>query len=120
MMVSSVGGRPLGILVGQIVSLMQWASDSGGTLRLAAVGTSTSFASLCAAALRPDLLEQLSLDGLPDSLRRLIELPIEYQNAVPLFCFGMLREFDVPELLAMTGELEIERPSHGPIKPVVF
>jgi len=78
-----------------------------------------SFASLCAAALQPGLLTGLYLDGLYDSLKRLIELPIEYDSAVPLFCFGLLRQFDLPELLAMTEGLPTERPGHGPVQPIV-
>jgi len=121
MMLAAVGERPLGVMVGQILALLKWAASGSrnGKVKLAAVGPVTSFASLCAAALEPKLLAYLYLNGLYDSLKRLIELPIEYDSAVPLFCFGLLKELDVPELLAMTEDLPIERHGHGPVHPVI-
>ncbi len=119
MMVSAVGERPLGILTGQILSLVSFSRDMGSTIRLSATGASTSMGALCAAALEPDLLHHLHLDGLQYSLKRLIEMPVNYEDSVPLFCFGLLREFDIPHLLAMTEDLEIERPGYAPQKPVV-
>jgi len=44
-----------------------------------------------------------------DSLGRLVELPVDYLSAVPLFCFELLEEFDVPQLLAMAEGIRIER-----------
>ncbi|MEM2029265.1 MAG: acetylxylan esterase [Candidatus Bathyarchaeia archaeon] len=121
MMLSAVGERPLGILTGQILSLLKWVVSYNRVerVRLAAVGPITSFASLCAAALEPKILSHLYIDGLYDSLKRLIELPVNYDTAVPLFCFGLLKEIDILELMVMTEELPIERPGHGPVKPVI-
>jgi len=121
MLLGTVGERPLGVLTGQILALLEWAASSArdGRVGLGSAGPIVSFASLCAAALNPGILSNLYLDGLYDSLKRLIELPVEYESAVPLFCFGLLREFDVPELLAMTEDLPIERPGHGPAKPIL-
>jgi len=119
MLVSAVGERPLGILTGQILSLLEWSRGMGDVVLLSATGVSSSIGSLCAAALEPGLVQHLRLEGLQHSLKRLIELPVEYGTSVPIFCFGLLREFDVPELIAMTDDLEIERPGHGPVKPIV-
>jgi len=119
MLLPAVGERPLGILTGQIMSLLEWLSTSTGErVRLEAHGPIVSFASLCATALNPGGVAHLQLEGLYDSLKRLIQLPVEYANAVPLFCFGLLREFDVPQLLAMAEGVQIERPGHGPVVPV--
>jgi hypothetical protein len=121
MLLAAVGERPLGVLTGQVLGILQWAASGqkDGKVGLSATGPVVSFASLCAAALTPGLLTGLYLDGLYDSLKRLIDLPVEYESAVPLFCFGLLREFDVPELLAMTEGLPIELPGHGPVQPIV-
>jgi hypothetical protein len=64
------------------------------------------------------MISILRLEGMPDSLRRLIEVPVDYQSAVPLFCFGLLREFDVPHLMEMTLDVPVERMGHGPTKPL--
>ncbi len=121
MTMGATGVRPLGVLTGQILGLLKWMDTQAGTnpCRLAAFGTITSFASLCSAALRPDLLSHLYMEGLHNSLKRLIDLPIEYDSAVPLFCFGLLREFDVYDILRMTQGLPIEMPARGPVKPLV-
>ena len=121
MLLGAVGERPLGVLTGQVLGILEWAASDQkrGKVGLGATGPVVSFASLCAAALQPGLLTGLYLDGLYDSLKRLIELPIEYDSAVPLFCFGLLRQFDLPELLAMTEGLPTERPGHGPVQPIV-
>jgi len=119
MLVSTVGERPLGILTGQILSLVDWLSSTrDGRVWLVSSGCVVSFASLCAAALQPTGLSGIRLGGMYDSLRRLVELPLDYLSAVPLFCFGLLEEFDVPQLLAMAEGIRIERDGHGPVTPV--
>ena len=120
MTLGAVGERALGILVGQILALVKWESGrKRGKVRLGAVGPVTAFAGLCAAALEPGRLSHLYLDGMYSSLKRLLDLPVLYDSAVPLFCFGLLREADVPELLAMTEAVPVEWLNHGPVKPVV-
>jgi dienelactone hydrolase len=118
MVLASAGERPLGILVGQILAVAKWA---GGRkrVRLQAAGPITAFAALCAAAFEPKRFFHLHLEGLYDSLKRLIDLPVSYDSAVPLFCFGLLKVVDVPELMVMTEGLSIDIPGRGPIQPVV-
>jgi len=117
MMLSTVGERPLGMLVGQILALAAWAAGrSRQPIHLTAHGQIVSFGALCAAALEPELFAGLQLDGLRDSLKRLIDLPLTYEEAAPLYCFGLLKAFDIPDLIAMTGDLPIEDPNRGPIK----
>ena len=118
MVLASAGERPLGILVGQILALARWAGKRKG-IRLQAIGPITSFAALCAAALEPERFTALHLDGLHDSLKRLIDMPVAYDSAVPLFCFGLLEVVDVPELFAMTAGLSIDIRGRGPIQPIV-
>jgi hypothetical protein len=118
MVLASAGGRPLGILVGQILAVIKWAGKRR-KVRLSATGPVTAFAGLCAAALQPGRFSHLHLDGLYHSLKQLIDLPVSYDHAVPLFCFGLLRVVDAPELLAMTDGLSIDWRNQGPVQPVV-
>jgi len=117
MVLAGAGQRPLGVLVGQVLALSSW---SGGRkrVRVSANGMLTSFAVLCAAALEPKRFSHLYLNGALDSLNRLVDLPVSYNDAVPLFCFGLLKVVDVPVLIAMTQGLHIEMPGRGPIQPV--
>ena len=114
MVLSATGERPLGILVGQILDVAKWASRSG-TVRLDARGPVVSFACLCAAALEPKRFASLRLDGMFDSLKRLIDLPVAYNDYVQLFCFGLLKTVDVPVLIGMTEGLAIEWMNQGPV-----
>ena len=114
MTLSVTGERPLGILVGQILDVAKWAARSG-TVHLDATGPVVSFAALCAAALRPKLFASLYVDGLLDSLKRLIDLPVAYNDHVPLFTFGLLKVTDVPQLIKMTEGLPIEWKNRGPV-----
>ena len=116
-MLSAIGERPLGMLTGQILALTRWAAGrSCRPVHLMAFGPVVSFGALCASALEPRLFADLHLDGLMDSLKRLIDLPMTYEQAVPLFCFGLLKEFDVPDLVAMTEGVPIVVPNRGPVK----
>lgn len=117
MVLAGAGERPLGVLVGQILALARWA---GGRkrMRINVNGMVTSFAVLCAAALEPKRFSHLYVNGALDSLTRLIDFPVPYTDAVPLFCFGILKVVDVPELLALTEGLDIEMVGRGPIQPI--
>ena len=114
MTLSVTGERPLGILVGQILDVATWAARSGN-VHLDATGPVVSFASLCAAALHPGVFSSLYVNGLHDSLKRLIDLPVSYSDCVPLFCFGLLKTVDVPQLIDMTEGLPIEWLNRGPV-----
>lgn len=114
MTLSATGERPLGILVGQILDVAAWAGRSRPIV-LDAAGSVVSFAALCAAALEPGLFKCLRVDGLLDSLKRLIDLPVSYGECVPLFCFGLLKTIDVPQLIDMTDGLPISWRNRGPV-----
>ena len=114
MVLGTTGERPLGVLVGQILDVANWASRSGN-VHLDARGPVVSFASLCAAALEPGTFVSLNLDGMFDSLKRLIDLPVGYNDCVQLFCFGLLKVVDVPVLIRMTEGLDIDWKNQGPV-----
>ena len=108
------GERPIGVLVGQILDVSKWSARSG-QVHLDATGPVVTFASLCAVALEPGLFRSLYVSGLHDSLKRLIDLPVSYLDSVPLFCFGLLKAIDVPQLIEMTEGLSIDWHNRGPV-----
>ncbi|MDA0709610.1 MAG: acetylxylan esterase [bacterium] len=116
MVLAGAGERPLGVLVAQILALSQWA-NGGKRIGLVASGMVTTLGALCAAALSPKRFSFLHLNGSLDSLNRLIDLPISYTEAVPLFCFGLLNTVDVSDLVAMTEGTPIDIVGRGPIQP---
>ncbi len=114
MTLSVTGERPLGVLVGQVLDVARWAGRSE-KLHLDATGPVVSFAALCAAALEPDRFKSIFVDGLNDSLRRLIDHPANYNDCVSLFCFGLLKIVDVPDLIDMLDSVPMEWRNRGPV-----
>ena len=117
MVLAGAGERPLGVLVGQMLALAKWA---GGRkrVRASAQGILSTFAVMCAAALEPKRFSHLQLNGALDTLERLIDFPVSYTDAVSLFCYGLLKVLDVPDLIALTENVSVDMVDRGPIKPV--
>jgi len=117
MIAASTGERPLGVLVAQLLALLDWAADSHGRLpHLEAHGPVSATAALIATALKPRAAAGLTTSGALDSLGRLIDWPVPYASAAPLFCFGLLAEFDVPDFLALSSPLPVSEANRGPLR----
>ncbi|MBI2506436.1 MAG: hypothetical protein HYW07_24735 [Candidatus Latescibacteria bacterium] len=57
--------------------------------------------------------------SLMDSLGRLIDWPVAYASAAPLFCFGLLREFDLPDLIDLSAPVPLyDTEYRGPLRAV--
>ena len=119
MLLATAGERPLGLQVGQLHALIQWACKRFRTpsLQLQAQGQVASVVALLEAALAPSLLSALETNGLMDSLGRLIDWPLSYGSAPPLFCFGLLREFDLADLIRLSAPTPLRDLGHrGPLR----
>ena len=87
----------------KIAAAARWAEAEfkQGPVTLVAVGPRASVVALAAAALEPKAVAGLVLHQPMDSLRELIEKGIGVDKMPELFCFGLLRYFDMKELLAL-------------------
>lgn len=102
MMFQSVGERILGVQAAQINTAAALLNNQAGTpVRLVADGWNAGMAARCAAALQPDLFTSIEAANAPESLKQLIAEHRGYGEHFSLYCFGLLREFDVPELAAL-------------------
>ena len=121
MLVAATGLRPLGLQVGHLIALGEWAGKRYGVPRIIAHGQIVSTVALIACALRPHLATALQTHKLLDSLARLIQWPTPYTAAPGLFCFGLLREFDIKDFIALSAPMPIADMSsgRGPLLPVV-
>jgi hypothetical protein len=130
--VATAGDRPLGICTAQMLALVDWiakrirqkssASRASSVPRISspcidvvAHGLGTGLAALCAAALKPQGFNLLKVD-LPDTLRRIIDWRVTYQQAPMVFCFGLLEQFDIPDLLLLSDPVQVEMTSRGPMR----
>lgn len=108
LLVSAVGERPLGIQSSQIRAISRWAArEYGAPVSCVAQGPRTSLIALCAAAVNPDRFARLELNGAFTSLRQIVEKDIAVNESPELFCFGLLEEFDMPQLKALARPCEI-------------
>jgi len=118
MLMAAAGQRSLGLQVGQLLALIQWMGKRYRTssVHLHAAGQLVPVVALIAAALTPRRLVSLTTATLMDSLSRLIDWPVPYADAAPLFCFGLLREFDIPDLIELSAPVSLHDASRGPLR----
>ncbi len=104
LLISCLGERPLGIQAGQIIAMARWCADRAGSpVHLIADGPRASLIALVAAALEPDAIRALELQGSLPSLKTVIRRNWTVNIAPEMFCFGLLEHFDMPELAALAS-----------------
>ncbi|MBX3444200.1 MAG: hypothetical protein KF774_17490 [Planctomyces sp.] len=104
LLVSAVGSRPLGVLSAQTNAAADWwAAQTGLPLEAIAVGRRTSLGALCAAAAGEGAIVRVTCDGGLTSLKQIISENLAIPNGPELFTFGLLEEFDIPELEALAN-----------------
>jgi len=100
-LIATLGERPLGLQVAQLIALAEWLAP--GPVRLEADGIRTQVIALAAAALEPRLFSAVGVRNGMRSLAHLFEAPVEYRSAPELFCLDLYRHFDLDELTALAG-----------------
>jgi hypothetical protein len=115
MTVNAAGSRILGIQTAQFLAVADHVAKSTGVprLRIVAEGVNSAFIALLAAALRPARFQSLTMTEQLGSLVHLIEAAYTYEQAQPLFCFGLLEATDVPQLRAMLEDVIYIQPTYG-------
>lgn len=105
LLVAAVGDRPLGLQASQLTAAARWLSGERklGPVKLVSVGPRSSVFATVAAALEEKAIAGLELRQPLNSLRELIEKNIGVNQQPELFCFGLLEQFDVPQLRALVA-----------------
>jgi hypothetical protein len=114
--VSTVGERPLGIQASQIAAAARWAQAErkNGPVTIFAYGPRSSLIALVAAALEPSAVGRVELANSLASLKEVIEQNRSVQEMPELFCFGLLKEFDVKQLAALAAPRPVSFTSSSP------
>jgi len=115
MFVESAGYRLLGIQVEQVLNCARLAREqtSVAKIDMVAHGVMSTTSALLAAALEPDLFNNLTVYGNISSLVLLAEKPINYDDAPSLFCFGLLEVTDIPQLVGLLENVRFYQPRRG-------
>lgn len=99
LLVSALGERPLGVQASQVAASARWlAARHGSPVAIAARGPRTSLIALVAAALEPDAISGVELTGGWRTLREVLTRNISAEEMPEMFAFGLLAEFDVPQM----------------------
>lgn len=112
----SVGERPLGLEAAQVIAVAQWAAENSTRkkVRLETNGIRSQVIAAVAAALSPSLFSEVVVRGGVDSLRHLLDTPVEYAAAPDLFCLGLYPRFDFQTLEPMAQGVRFIRHTASP------
>ena len=111
MLVASMGERPLGLEVGQLIGVAKWLAKNSGPapLRLEATGIRSQVVALAAAALEPALFSDVVVTGGMHSLGFLLDAPVPQRSAPELFCLDLYKDFDLDHFIAMAAPTKVSQ-----------
>ncbi len=103
LLLATLGDRPLGIEVSQLIAITRWLQTVGHTskIRVESTGIRNQIRALIASALEPALYRELSVHQGIRSLSYLLDTPITFDMAPDLFCLDLYKQFDLDRLAAM-------------------
>ena len=109
MMISATGERTLGLQVGQIGAIVDLICQEVGCQKISlyGVGWNSSIIALMVGALFNDKIESVTVKEHLASLKLLIENHVDYETQPALFCFGLLKQFDVDEIIALCSPIKV-------------
>ncbi len=105
LLVAAVGDRPLGLQASQLTAAARWLSGERklGPVKVISIGPRASVFATVAAALEEKAIGSLEVRQPQGSLRELIGQNVGVNQQPELFCFGLLEQFDVPQLRALVA-----------------
>jgi dienelactone hydrolase len=107
----TVGDRAIGIETAEVIELAKWlrARSDYRTIRIESRGIRSQTVALLAAALEPKLFSELVTRQGMSSFSYLINHPVRIEDAADLFCLDLYKEFDIDELEALAGGVQVVR-----------
>jgi hypothetical protein len=109
LLVATVGDRPLGLQAAQTAAAARWLAGSGKAPTILAAGPRTSLITLVATALEPSAIAGCELLNCYPTLKAIIEQNGSVTQTPELFCFGLLEQFDIPQLAALAAPRTVKR-----------
>jgi dienelactone hydrolase len=102
-LIAALGERPLGLQASQVAAAARWLETERnlGPVSLVTVGPRSSLFGIIAAALEPESIAGVETHGAFASLKDVITGDLSGDKTPELFCFGLLQEFDIPQIEAL-------------------
>ena len=108
LLISTIGDRPLGLQASQVAAIARWANGRYGVApRIVAVGPRSSLFALVAAALEKNGIAGVQLHESLGSLKAVLERDMTVRETPELFCFGLLEQFDIPQIAELVAPREV-------------
>ncbi|RUL83891.1 alpha/beta hydrolase family protein [Tautonia sociabilis] len=115
LMIASVGERPIGVQVGQLLASCRAFRPEGSEepVSVEAIGPRTGVIALIASAIDPEAVGGLTLHQPMTSLKEIVEEGRPFQQSPELFCFGLLESFDLPQIEELVAPRPVTRVGEG-------
>ena len=98
-LIATVGKRPLGIQTAQLMTVCEFFAKKYKSVNIKTRGPRSGVVAVCAAALDGRRsIAQLENELLPLTLKEFIEPGRSYNKTPEVYCFGLLKRFDLPQL----------------------
>lgn len=107
-MLYAIGERPLGMEAAQLIAIARSLGASGRKVALDVSGIRTQTIALTAAALEPSLFSEIVVRNGAQSLRHLVDQPVEYSQAHDLFSLDLLKDFDLQPLAELAKPVPVK------------
>lgn len=109
LLLSAVGDRPLGLQATQLAAVARWyrGRNADSSVTLAAEGPRSSVIALAAAGLSEQGIDAVDLRVNYGSLKEVLEQNLTVAQMPELFCFGLLEQFDLSHLAALTAPRKV-------------
>jgi dienelactone hydrolase len=109
LLIASMGDRPLGLEVGQLIGAARWLAQISGQAhpRLEAAGMRSQVVALLAAALEPKLFSEVAVTGGIHSLGFLLDAKVPPRSAPELYCLDLYKDFDLDHFRAMAAPTKV-------------
>ncbi len=106
-MLYAIGERPLGLEAAQLIAIARSQGAPDRKVALDVSGIRTQTIALTAAALEPSLFSSITIRNGAQSLRQLVDQPVEYSQAHDLFCLDLLKDFDLTFLAELARPVAV-------------
>jgi len=112
LILQTTGERPVGVQASQLAAIARWSRQQFGDapVTLHAHGSFMTLPALIAAALEPSAIKATQLHSPQTSLKQTILEDVTFEKATNQYTFGLLREFDIPQLESLAPTDSITKP----------
>ena len=108
LLVACVGERPVGLQASQVGATLNWCREMfAGEVRLHTIGPRTGLSGLVAAGMWPATVDRLEIRDGHRTLHEVIEQNLQVKDGPELFCFGLLKQFDIEQIAALAGSSKV-------------